>query len=66
MTSFHDPDLCRSILESLPTGLCAVDIQKKIAFWSDGGERIAGRLRHEVIGHSCISETLLHWRSAGL
>src|SRR5579859_7967703 len=60
MPSFHDPDVCRSIIESLPSGLCVVDMQKKIVFWSDGAERITGHLRHEVIGHCCISETLLH------
>jgi diguanylate cyclase (GGDEF)-like protein/PAS domain S-box-containing protein len=60
MSSFHDPEICRTILESLPAGLCVVDMQKKIVFWSDGAERITGHLRHEVIGHSCVSETLLH------
>ncbi len=65
MTSFQDPDLCRSILESLPTGLCVLDMQKKIVFWSDGAERITGHLRHEVIGHSCVAETLLHCDQPG-
>jgi diguanylate cyclase (GGDEF)-like protein/PAS domain S-box-containing protein len=60
MSSFHDPEICRCILESLPAGLCVVDMEKKIVFWSDGAERITGHLRHEVIGHSCTSETLLH------
>jgi diguanylate cyclase (GGDEF)-like protein/PAS domain S-box-containing protein len=59
-SSFNDPEICRSILESLPSGLCAVDLQRKIMLWSNGAERITGRLRHEVIGHSCISETPLH------
>lgn len=66
MTAFHDPALCRSILESLPTGLCVVDMQKKIVFWSNGAERITGHLRHEVIGHSCVAQSLLHCdQSAG-
>jgi diguanylate cyclase (GGDEF)-like protein/PAS domain S-box-containing protein len=65
MSSFHDSDICRSILESLPSGLCVVDMQKKIVFWSDGAERITGHLRHEVIGHSCVSENLLHCNQAG-
>lgn len=65
MPSFHDPDICRSILESLPTGVCVVDMHKKIVFWSDGAERITGHLRHEVIGHSCVSETLLHCDQPG-
>jgi diguanylate cyclase (GGDEF)-like protein/PAS domain S-box-containing protein len=56
----NDSEICRGILESLPAGLCVVDLEKKIVLWSDGAERITGRLRHEVIGHSCISETLLH------
>lgn len=65
MSSFHDSDVCRSILESLPAGLCIVDMQKKIVFWSDGAERITGHLRHEVIGHSCVSEPLLHCDQPG-
>ena len=65
MTSFDDSDICRSILESLPTGLCVVDMQHKIVFWSNGAERITGHLRHEVIGHSCVAETLLHCDQPG-
>jgi diguanylate cyclase (GGDEF)-like protein/PAS domain S-box-containing protein len=60
MSLFHDADICRSILESLPSGMTVVDVHKKIVFWSNGAERITGHLRHEVIGHSCISESLLH------
>jgi diguanylate cyclase (GGDEF)-like protein/PAS domain S-box-containing protein len=60
MSEFHDSEVCRSILESLPVGLCVVDLQKKIVLWSDGAERITGHLRHQVIGHSCVSEALLH------
>ena len=65
MSVFHDSDICRSILESLPAGLCVVDMQKKIAIWSDGAERITGHLRHDVIGHSCVSEPLLHCDQPG-
>jgi diguanylate cyclase (GGDEF)-like protein/PAS domain S-box-containing protein len=65
MFSFNDPEICRSILESLPCGVCVVDLQRRIMLWSDGAERITGRLRHEVVGHSCISETLLHCDQPG-
>jgi len=65
MSLFHDSEICRSILESLPSGLSVVDMQKKIVFWSDGAERITGHLRHDVIGHSCISEALLHCDQPG-
>jgi hypothetical protein len=40
-------------------------MQKKIVLWSDGAERITGRLRPEVIGHSGVSETLLHCDQPG-
>lgn len=60
MSALSEPEICRNILESLPTGVCVIDLQKKIVFWSDGAERITGHLRHEVIGHSCVGEALLH------
>ncbi len=60
MSAFHDFEVSRSILESLPVGLCVVDMQRNIVYWSDGAERITGHLRHEAIGHSCIGEALLH------
>jgi len=60
MSLFHDLDTYRSILESLPTGLCLVDMQKSIVLWSDGAERITGHLRHDVVGHSCVGEALLY------
>jgi diguanylate cyclase (GGDEF)-like protein/PAS domain S-box-containing protein len=65
MSVFHDSDVYRSILESLPTGLCIVDMEKRIVLWSDGAERITGRLRHEVVGHSCVGEALLHCDQPG-
>ena len=34
MSAFDDFDACRNILESLLTGVCIVDMQKKIVFWS--------------------------------
>ena len=65
MSLFDDSEICRGILESLPSGVCVVDGEKKIVFWSDGAERITGHLRHEVTGHSCISEALLHCDQPG-
>jgi len=60
-----DPEIARDILESLPIGLCVIDMERKVVLWSDGAERITGRLRHEVIGRSCIGETLLHCDQPG-
>jgi diguanylate cyclase (GGDEF)-like protein/PAS domain S-box-containing protein len=65
MSAFDEFDVCRNILESLLTGLCVVDMQKRIVFWSEGAEHITGRLRHEVIGRSCVQEPLLHCQQSG-
>jgi diguanylate cyclase (GGDEF)-like protein/PAS domain S-box-containing protein len=59
MPFFDEAVVCRSILECLPTGLCVVDIQKKIIFWSNGAERITGHLRHEVVGRCLTADPLL-------
>jgi diguanylate cyclase (GGDEF)-like protein/PAS domain S-box-containing protein len=65
MCSFDDTEIYRSILESLTTGLVVVDMQKKIVLWSEGAERMTGHARHEMIGHSCVSESLLHCDQPG-
>jgi len=65
MSPFDQSDVARSILEMLPIGVCVVDTEKRIVVWSDGAERITGHLRHEVIGHSCIAEALLHCDQPG-
>jgi diguanylate cyclase (GGDEF)-like protein/PAS domain S-box-containing protein len=60
MATFDDPDLYHGILEGLSSGVCVIDLQKRMVLWSDGAEQITGRRRHEVIGHSCVGEPLLH------
>jgi PAS domain S-box-containing protein/diguanylate cyclase (GGDEF)-like protein len=60
MPGFRDPEIYRTILESLKTGLCVVDRQKKIVFWNQGAEAITGYLRHEVVGHACNDNILQH------
>jgi len=65
MSAFHESEVCCSILESLPVGLCVVDAGNKIVFWSDGAERITGHKRHQVVGHSCVAEGSLHCNQSG-
>ena len=65
MSAFDEPEVWRGILENLPTGLCVIDLQKKIVAWSEGAERLTGHMRHEVIGHSCVSEALVHCDQPG-
>jgi PAS domain S-box-containing protein len=65
MNAFKDHEIYRRMLEDLPAGLCVVDVQKKIVLWSSGAERMTGHLRHEIIGHSCVAEPLLHCDQPG-
>jgi two-component system cell cycle response regulator len=65
MSPFDEPEVCRTIIEDLPTGLCVLDLQKRIVFWSNGAERITGHRRHEVIGHSCVGEPILQCDQPG-
>lgn len=65
MTVIDDPEVWRSILESLPVGVCVLDSQKRIVLWSDGAARITGYLRHEVVGRSCVPDPILHCDQPG-
>lgn len=65
MSVIDDPEVWRSILESLPVGVCVLDTQKKVVLWSDGAERITGYLRHEVVGRSCVPDPILHCDQPG-
>lgn len=60
MSGFHDPEIYRTILESLKTGLCVADRERRIVFWNEGAEAITGYLRHEVVGHPCKDNILRH------
>jgi PAS domain S-box-containing protein len=60
MPDVLDPEIYRSVLEGLPTGVYLTDRDRKILFWNDGAERITGYLRHEVIGRSCFDNFLMH------
>jgi len=50
MSEFDNPEIFRSILETLPTGVYLVDRNRKILFWNAGAEEITGYLRQDVVG----------------
>ena len=50
MTDFDKPEIYRSVLEALPTGVYLVDRHRRIVFWNSGAERICGYLRQDVVG----------------
>lgn len=60
MSFFQDPEIYRDILNGLQVGVCVLDLDKRIVFWSDGAEQVTGYTRLEVIGHSCCENVLLH------
>jgi diguanylate cyclase (GGDEF)-like protein/PAS domain S-box-containing protein len=53
MLDLQNAEIFRAALESLQTGVCVVDRDRKISFWNDGAERITGYLRQEVLGRFC-------------
>jgi PAS domain S-box-containing protein/diguanylate cyclase (GGDEF)-like protein len=50
MLGLDDPEIFRSILENLQTGIYLVDKDRKIVFWNEGAEKITGYLRQDVVG----------------
>jgi len=58
MADTPDPDIFRTVLESLHLGICLENRERKIIFWNDGAERISGYRRHEVVGHFCRDSVL--------
>src|SRR5579864_2903896 len=53
MLDLQSPDIFRTVLESLTTGICLVDRDRKTFFWNQGAEAITGYLRQEVLGRFC-------------
>lgn len=58
MAGFEDPELYRTILDSMQTGVYLVDKTAKILLWNNGAERITGHLRQDMLGRH-LSEDLL-------
>jgi diguanylate cyclase (GGDEF)-like protein/PAS domain S-box-containing protein len=52
------PDVWRTVLEQLPTGVYFLDHDQKIVFWNAGAERITGLLRQDVVGR-CTRDQLV-------
>jgi diguanylate cyclase (GGDEF)-like protein/PAS domain S-box-containing protein len=60
MSDFSNPEIYRTVLESLHTGVYLVDRERRIVFWNDGAERITGHRRHDVLGRFCRDNILVH------
>ncbi len=53
MLDLQNAEIFRAALESLQSGVCVVDRDRKICYWNDGAERITGYLRQDVLGRFC-------------
>jgi diguanylate cyclase (GGDEF)-like protein/PAS domain S-box-containing protein len=65
MPNLQDPELFRTVLDSLQTGVSVADRTGKILFWNQGAERLTGHKRHEVVGRSGRDNILLHCNDQG-
>ncbi len=65
MQEVQDLEIFRTVLNTLKTGVCLLDRDRKISFWNDGAEEISGYLRHEVLGHTCSETILAHCNDQG-
>jgi diguanylate cyclase (GGDEF)-like protein/PAS domain S-box-containing protein len=50
MPDLDDPEIYRSVLEHLETGVYIVDRNRRVRFWNEGAEQITGFLRQDVVG----------------
>src|SRR5690242_2050521 len=53
------PEMCQTVLDNLEVGIHILDRDRRILWWNAGAEKIAGYLRHEVIGKFCFDNLLL-------
>ena len=50
MTEFSDPEIYRTVLQTMHMAILLVDQKRRIRFWNEGAERITGYLSQDVVG----------------
>jgi two-component system, cell cycle response regulator len=65
MSELQDPEIFRTVLDSLQTGVALLDRNGKILLWNQGAVRLTGHKRHEVVGRSCRDNILVHCNDQG-
>ena len=53
-------EMLRSFCQSVPLGVCLVDLAGKIIYWNAATESITGYLAHEVLGRAYRGDLLIH------
>jgi diguanylate cyclase (GGDEF)-like protein/PAS domain S-box-containing protein len=65
MLDLQNPEVLRTVLDSLQTGVWVADRSGKILFWNQGAERITGFMRHDVMGRFSRDNILVHCNDQG-
>jgi len=65
MPDLLDPEIFRTILDSLQTGVSVANRAGKFLLWNQGAERLTGHKRHEVLGRTCRDNILPHCNDQG-
>ncbi|HEY1270636.1 MAG TPA: diguanylate cyclase, partial [Terriglobales bacterium] len=65
MSELQDPQIFRTILDTLQTGVYVVDRDRRIIFWNEGAEHSSGYLRQDVLGRPCSENILAHCDNSG-
>lgn len=65
MGEIKDPEVFRTVLSTMKTGVCLLDRERRIAFWNDGAQAITGYLPQEVLGRACRENILAHCNDQG-
>jgi diguanylate cyclase (GGDEF)-like protein/PAS domain S-box-containing protein len=61
MSFFQDPEVFRTVLNSLPLGVYLVDRDLKIVFWNHGAEKISGFLGADLLGRVYRDKLLVQY-----
>lgn len=63
--AFTDAELLPALLDHVEEGVYIVNRARQIVYWNQGAEKIAGYLAHEVTGHLCHGDLLMHCDADG-
>jgi two-component system cell cycle response regulator len=65
MSELQDPEIFRTILDSLQLGVSMADRNGKVLFWNQGAERLTGHKQHDVMGRTCRDNILPNCNDVG-
>jgi diguanylate cyclase (GGDEF)-like protein/PAS domain S-box-containing protein len=65
MPDLQDPEMFRTVLDSLQIGVSVADRSGKVLFWNQGAERLTGHKRHEMVGRSYRDNILVQCNDQG-